>query len=897
MTAKLSQLATFITRIKSEATHYLMSGGLLCVNERNYDDFVKTYVNLIDSGFQLDVVEKQANDSVRRICIDFDFKSQKTSSKQPERSHITSIFSEIINEIIFPQLTTYCELTDKQEIEYCVFVRDAPYLKENTIKDGVHVVFNLKMEQSVWNKLIVSQFSAIEERLHEAGVNFENAMDDVIDKAFLNGSGNWILYGSDKPANFETTTPYKLIEKITAIFNSNTNDFTFDFTPDSEIEAYTTSELYNLKTIKDNPNVKTIDVKKHHIIEKKPKLKLIVNEEPAPTAQSLNPLYVELIESIGTKFIDAYSSWRDIIWAMCYLGEDYKSLAKKISGKSAKWTYDSNAEEIFEKLWATCEKSHFTLGTLKHYSRLTDEKSYLIIQGKFKEFQKICEGDSDNEIAQVFVHLFEDDFVYENEELWRWGGIVWELDNKQHFLRGAIAKKLKLFYRIKEEQFNKQKQENDDETIIKMIDSKIKKVQNIQRYVQSTTGSSNIMKMVLTELATQQTNKKIWDSKPYLFAFTNVIYDLRNGSNVSPNKFDYMRLSTGYEWRDPTQEECDELSDVFNKIYPIESTKILYLTILATGLLGRTLEKFTVASGKGGNGKGVTNELMCDTVGNYGYVLASTALQVSQTSLGSCPELAQLAYKRFVVCREPDNKKKINIAILKELTGGDTFKARTNYSTKTEQPICMTLVMELNPPRPQLGGKADNALLRRLIEVPFISTFTQNQSEVSEENNIYLGNQNVKTREWKTKHRFAMFAMLSAYAIKYYENNEMIDSFIPPEIKELSREYVFGSDEVFSWFKSSWRYTGKENDVIKVQDAVSSFRSTEIYKTMDREEKKQINREFIKASLDNDLKLSKSYHERFRKRLDTGKQVEIRNCWSGWVIDDENQSDEEELID
>lgn len=898
MTAKIPQVSKYITKIKFEASHYIMSGGILCVNERNYDDFVKDYVKLVDAGFNLDIVEKQSSDPVRRIMLDFDFKAPKTSSRQPERTHLTSIMSEIINEIIIPQFTTYCELTDGQQIQYCVFARDAPYIKEDTIKDGFHAVFNVKMEQSVWTQLINSQFGVIESRLREAGVNFTNTIEDVIDKAFLNGSGNWMLYGGDKPENFEKTKPYKLIEKNTATFNANTNEFAFDYTPDSEIEAYTTREIYDLKTIQDNPSIQTINVKKNYIVEKKPKLKLVIKEEPdaSQSQKSLNSLYVELIESIGVKFIDAYSSWRDIVWAICYLGEEYKELAKKISAKSSKWTNDANAEETFERLWATCEKSHFTLGTLKHYSRLTDEKIYLGIQGKFKDFQKICEGDTDNEIAQVFVYLFEDDFVYEADELWRWGGIVWELDNKHHFLRGAIAKKLKLFYTTKEEQLNKQKQENDDETIIKMIDAKIKKVQNIKRYIQSTTGSSNIIKMVLTELTIQQTNKKIWDSKPYLFAFTNVIYDLRTGSTVAPNKFDYMRLSTGYEWRNPTQEECDELTDVFNKIYPIESTKNLYLTLLATGLIGRTLEKFIVASGRGGNGKGVTNELMTETVGNYGYVLASNALQVTQTSLGSCPELSQLAHKRFVVCREPDNKKKINVSILKELTGGDVFKARTHHSEKTTQDICMTLVMELNPPRPQLGSKADNALLRRLIEVPFISTFTQNPSEVCEENHIYLGNQNVKTRDWKTKHRFALFAMLVPYAVRYYETNEMIDDFIPPEIKELSREYVFGSDEVFSWFKSNWRHTGKESDVVKLQDALSSFRGTEIYKTMDREEKKQINREFIKASLDNDLKLNKSYQERFRKQLDA-KRIEIRNCWVGWVIEDENHSDEEELID
>ena len=56
---------------------------------------------------------------------------------------------------------------------------------------------------------------------------------------------------------------------------------------------------------------------------------------------------------------------------------------------------------------------------------------------------------------------------------------------------------------------------------------------------------------------------------------------------------------------------------LLNTIFPQEDLKTLYLTILATGLDGMPLEQFILANGTGGNGKGLLNELVQHTVGDY----------------------------------------------------------------------------------------------------------------------------------------------------------------------------------------------------------------------------------------------------------------------------------------
>ena len=70
------------------------------------------------------------------------------------------------------------------------------------------------------------------------------------------------------------------------------------------------------------------------------------------------------------------------------------------------------------------------------------------------------------------------------------------------------------------------------------------------------------------------------------------------------------------------------------------------MTVLATALYGKTLEKFTVANGSGGNGKGMLNELMMFTMGDYGINAdCSIVLGNGKPKNGPNAELASIAKK------------------------------------------------------------------------------------------------------------------------------------------------------------------------------------------------------------------------------------------------------------
>ena len=128
---------------------------------------------------------------------------------------------------------------------------------------------------------------------------------------------------------------------------------------------------------------------------------------------------------------------------------------------------------------------------------------------------------------------------------------------------------------------------------------------------------------------------------------------------------DYITITTGYDYREPTQDEIDFINKLIIQIMPIEAERETFLDILATSIDGRCPEKFIVFNGGGGNGKGVIDDLTLKMTGNYG-MLGNNNLLFENSKMGSNPEKANMHKKRFVVFREPPANKKFENSTVKE---------------------------------------------------------------------------------------------------------------------------------------------------------------------------------------------------------------------------------------
>ena len=184
-----------------------------------------------------------------------------------------------------------------------------------------------------------------------------------------------------------------------------------------------------------------------------------------------------------------------------------------------------------------------------------------------------------------------------------------------------------------------------------------------------------------------------FDQNPYLFAFNNKIYDLKLGQFIDPKPELYVSLTTGYNWNDKDENHQKLIHEIIDTIFPQAELKELYMTILSSGLDGIPLEKFVLANGGGGNGKGLLNELTQFMLGKSAYVLPANVL-VGPMKTGNCPEIANMNNKRLVFVREPNPDLKFNCATIKELTGGGEINARLNYSSDCTTNLNRTLILK-----------------------------------------------------------------------------------------------------------------------------------------------------------------------------------------------------------
>lgn len=297
------------------------------------------------------------------------------------------------------------------------------------------------------------------------------------------------------------------------------------------------------------------------------------------------------------------------------------------------------------------------------------------------------------------------------------------------------------------------------------------------------------------------------------------------------------------------------------------------------------LEKFVVCNGDGGNGKSLINDFMLKALGNYGFS-GNNSILFENNKTGSNPEKANIHKKRYVVFREPPEKKRMENSVMKELTGGGCFSARTHHEQETEKELNLTLVMECNK-RPLFAEEPKNSELRRIIDIPFRSTFTDENSLIEEKNYIFASNPLFKDDKFQHKHKYALLKILFEEHKKYKNNESKLD--IPQSIVERTNAYLESSCDILSWFKEKYKKTNNKNDIIQIKDINELFSTSSYFSNLSKMEKRKYNKTFLTEYFRTNIFLKTYYTERSKK---------YRNFIHSWKekYENEDSSDDSEKI-
>jgi phage/plasmid-associated DNA primase len=513
----------------------------------------------------------------------------------------------------------------------------------------------------------------------------------------------------------------------------------------------------------------------------------------------------ELCDIIDIKYLDNRQSWYKIIMSLRAVGAP-KEYIRNLSVKSSKYT-EQGFEEAYDSYNpAKAPKNKFGIpDTICFYSRNSNQDEYIKIMSKYHKFN----GPDDIKIINTLDHLFGDGILYNNGHFYVYNGRYWQRDHNNQAITNIISEDLCSHYSCC--------LSFADEEEKKLVRRAISKCQN-------STGINNITRLAKARFSNMNIK---FESNPFVFCFTDKIYDFKNESWIdSTDRDDYMYLTTGYEYRKPTQAELKEVHKIIDSIFPVREIRDCYLSILATGMLGRNPELFVMAEGAGGNGKGLINDLMSSMLGNGYYRPLDVNILSSDLKPGANPAIASLRDARLAICREP-KEGNLSFPTIKALTGGDEITGRDLFSSEMATPAPITLIMECNM-RPGIPGTIGNDIKRRLVDIPFTSTFTDDEKLLCQAG-YFPKDSKFKETSFKNNHRAALFEILRPFAIQYIKLGRVV---IPDAIKAETFGYLEKSNIASEWFLET--YERDEVGHVKVIDALKLFREEYVRTTQDK---------------------------------------------------------------
>lgn len=458
--------------------------------------------------------------------------------------------------------------------------------------------------------------------------------------------------------------------------------------------------------------------------------------------------------------------------------------------------------------------------------------------------------------GKKFIYIIDNN-VY---KLYCYNGKIWKRDDviMKSFLSNELYEFLKMLLvelYFEHQSFNKMK-------------NQIKKLKTIQ-------FKKDIVESY-KEVGTDSTI--MFDDKWHLFGFENVVYDLEQGKFREYKYDDYVSTTTGYEWREPTKQEMDTVTQLIEQIMPIEEERELYLQILCTALDGKCLEKFIIFNGGGGNGKGMMNDLLLIALGNYALI-GNNAILFETSKSGSNPEKANIHKKRLVIFREPSEKNKFENSVVKELTGGGTFSARGHHESVTKKELNLTMIVECNK-KPLFSEEPGQSEVRRIIDMFFRTSYTDNEELVDEESYIYKANSYYKESDFQQTHKYALLKILMNAYKKYKKNNYSWK--LPKSIEDRTALYLQLSCNIVTWFKENYELTNNKDDICRLKDLYSEFTSSMYHANLSKVEKKKYNKSYFQDYIQTNIFFKKYYCV----RTDA-----VRNFIYGWVRKEESDDE------
>jgi len=206
-----------------------------------------------------------------------------------------------------------------------------------------------------------------------------------------------------------------------------------------------------------------------------------------------------------------------------------------------------------------------------------------------------------------------------------------------------------------------------------------------------------------------------FDAEPWDFNVANGTIDLRTGELRPHRREDLLTKLAPVDY--DTRAQCPLFEAFLVRILPDPEVRAFVQRFLGYALTGVIRDHvFPVFWGKGSNGKGTLVETVLHVMGDYARQLPAETLMLKHGETHPT-ERASLLGVRFAAASETEENRRLNEALVKQLTGGDTIAARFMRQDFFEFRPTHKLALQTNH-KPVVQG-TDRGIWRRLRLVPF----------------------------------------------------------------------------------------------------------------------------------------------------------------------------------
>ena len=379
-----------------------------------------------------------------------------------------------------------------------------------------------------------------------------------------------------------------------------------------------------------------------------------------------------------------------------------------------------------------------------------------------------------------------------------------------------------------------------------MYNARLKQAQKMIANLKSAPYKNNVMRECQEVFYDKRFREKL-DTNPALFPFKNGVYDLT--TNIfrpgRPEDFISKTAPIDYIEFDEEDEKVLDVYDYLEKVFPDKSVRDYFMDVSSDIFLGGNHQKHVYFwTGEGDNGKSVTQNIFEKMLGNLSIKFNTTVITGKKVQSGSAnPELARAGGGvRLATLEEPNSDEVINIGILKNLSGNDSYYARDLFEKGKEgrEIIPMFKLIFICNKLPKLRY-SDKAVWNRIRVIPFESTFCRPDDPAPDTYEEQLQQKRfpmdkdfgskipgmVQAFAWiLMKHRLTLKDRIEPEKVRiataiYRKENDIYRQFIEECIMEDAKS-VLTLTELYGQFKD-WFKDSLPNQVLPIKNEIEEY--------------------------------------------------------------------------